>query len=114
MLEKIVATLNAGRFSLSREKETQAEIAGALAVAGIAHEREVEIGRRDIIDFLIDRIGIEVKIGGSKRSIHAQCVRYCKTGRLSALILATNVATGFPPEIEGTQVYVVSLGKGWL
>jgi hypothetical protein len=112
--EEVCAVLRAGRVSLAREKETQADIASLLGARNIPHAREVDIGKRDIIDFLIDRIGIEVKIGGSKRAIFAQCERYCRTGRLSALILATNVAIGFPPEIAGIPCFVVSLGRGWL
>lgn len=112
--EQIVGVLSAGRFSLAREKETQAEIAARFDGAGLAYEREVDIGKRDIIDFLLGTVGLEVKIGGSKRAIHAQCARYCKTGKLSALILGTSVATGFPREIEGIPVYVVSFGRAWL
>jgi hypothetical protein len=110
----LIAALRAERFPLAREKETQVEIAAAFDRRSIAYRREVDIGNRDIIDFLVNAIGIEVKIGGAKRAIHAQCVRYCETGKLSALILATNVAIGFPSEIAGRPCFVVSLGRAWL
>jgi hypothetical protein len=112
--EQIIRVLSAGRFSLVREKETQAEIAEAFDRFAIVHAREQDLGNRNIIDFLIGSIGLEIKIGGSKRAIFGQCVRYCKSGKLSALILGTNVAIGFPPEIVGVPCYVVSLGRAWL
>lgn len=111
----LIVLLGRHRFPLEREKETQAEIAKVLDGAGIVHAREIDIGKRDIIDFLVEgSIGMEVKLGGSKRAIHAQCVRYCGTKRLAALVLATNVATGFPPEIDGVPCYVLNLGRAWL
>ncbi len=113
--EDIVAVLRSARFSLAREKETQAEIAAALDQRGIGYRREVDLGGRNIIDFLAaGHVGIEVKIGGSKRDILAQCERYCASAKLSALILMTSVAIGFPTEIKGVPCYVVSMGRGWL
>lgn len=113
--EALLTLLKARRFTLAREKQTQAEIEAVLTAAGVAFKREVDIGRRDIIDFLVGGdIGIEVKVGGSKRDIFAQCKRYCETNRLTALILATNVATGFPAELAGRPCFVLSLGRAWL
>lgn len=110
----IVAVLAKRRFSLVREKETQAEIADAFQAAAIKFDREVDLGKRNIIDFLIGSIGVEVKIDGQKRAIYRQCQRYCESGKLSSLILATNVATGFPDAIANVPCFVVSLGRAWL
>lgn len=112
--DRVISALLGSRFSLAREKETQAEIASEFDRVGIAYRREVDLGARNIIDFLIDGVGIEVKIGGSKRAIFAQCKRYCETSKLSALILTTNVAIGFPAEIARVPCFVVSLGRAWL
>lgn len=112
--ESVVTALRSARLPLEREKETQAVIAATFDAAGIGYRREVDIGKRDIIDFLVNGIGIEVKIGGAKRAILKQCTRYCETGKLSALILATNVAIGFPREVAGVPCFVVSLGRAWL
>lgn len=112
---EIVRILQRARVSLAREKETQAEIASVFDRAGVAYDREVDLGDRNIIDFIVrGGPGVEVKIGGSKRDIFGQCKRYCETGRLSSLILATNVATGFPAEVAGVPCYIASLGRGWL
>ena len=80
----------------------------------IEHEREVRLAPGDIVDFMIGGVAIEVKIGGRKRSIYDQCERYCEHERVEALVLATSVAMGFPPEIKGKPCYVASLGRGWL
>lgn len=112
--QALVSLLQASRLSLAREKETQAEMAALFDRNEIAYRREVDLGDRDIIDFMVDRTGIEVKMGGSKRAIYAQCERYCRTGKLGALILATNVAIGFPPAIAGVPCFVASLGRAWL
>ena len=116
-MAKVSAILNvlaARRFSLAREKDTQAEIATAFDLAGLAYQREHDLGGRNIVDFLLNDVGLEIKIGGSKRAIYSQCERYCETKKLSALILCTNVAIGFPAAIAGVPCYVASLGKGWL
>ena len=91
------------------------EIEAALIEAGIPTAREVRLSDEDIIDFVVDEtIGIEVKIKGSKMAIYRQMERYAQHASLSALILITNVPTGFPEEINGKPVYVVNLAKAWL
>lgn len=112
--EALVTILGGQRYSLGREKETQAEIAASLDERSIPHEREVDLGGRNIIDFMVGRTGIEVKIAAPKQAIFRQCKRYCETGRLSALVLASNTAIGFPAEIAGVPCFVVSLGRAWL
>lgn len=113
--EAIITHLGKRRLPLAREKETQEAIGSVLDDIGAAYEREVNLGGRNIIDFLTaDGVGIEVKIAGSARNIHRQCVRYCETGRLSSLILASSRASGFPSEIAGVPCFVLSLGRAWL
>jgi hypothetical protein len=113
--DAIVSYLSNRRLPLTREKGTQAAIGDVLAEAGVVFEREVDLGGRNIIDVLTaERVGIEVKIASSARSIHRQCVRYCETGKLSALILASSRASGFPAEIAGVPCFVLSLGRAWL
>jgi hypothetical protein len=63
---------------------------------------------------MVGGVGMEVKIKGSKREMYRQCERYCLHERVSALILATNVATGMPATINGKPVFVALLSRGWL
>jgi hypothetical protein len=73
----------------------------------------------DIADFFLPcpdgrGVVVEIKIKGSRRALHDQCERYCKSPDTAALIVATNLALGFPEEIAGKPCYVASLGRGWL
>lgn len=113
-IERILAVLKTHRFSLSDEKKLQAEIAEAFDSAGIVYEREDRLSAEDVVDFTIGAIAAEIKIKGSRRNIYAQVERYAKHDRIKELILITNVATGFPPEVNGKPVYVLNLAKAWM
>ena len=112
---EIVRLLESTRFVLSGEKAVQEKLSATLEAAGIRHRRELEIAPGDIVDFMIEGgTVIEMKIKAPKRAIYRQCARYCAHPQVTALVLATATAIGFPPEIEGKPCYVASLGRGWL
>jgi hypothetical protein len=102
------------RFSLSDEKKTQQQIAEQLTLASVVHRREVRLSDGDIIDFMVSNTGIEVKLKGQKMEIYRQIERYCQHDEVTSLVLATNVAMGVPPSINGKPIYVVNLGRAWL
>lgn len=113
----IIHALTRQRFSLENEKATQAEIETFLRhrFPGLPIDREFILDPHNVIDFLLDyRIGVEVKIKGSKREIFRQCERYCEFDLVKILILITNVSMGFPEEINRRPCYVVKLGQAWL
>jgi hypothetical protein len=131
--QTIIETLKRYRFDLSTEKNAQQEVGQALAANGIAHQREYTLEKDDrthsIIDFYIPEraltsatsgrgkeigIGVELKIGGGPMEVYRQLQRYCRTGKLSAIILVTNHAMGLPPEIEGVPAFYLSLGRAWI
>jgi hypothetical protein len=99
---------------VDNEKDVQARIETALTGSGVSFKREVRLAPRDIIDFVVDRTGIEVKIKGGKRAIYRQIQRYAESDALDSIILLTNIATGMPTEINGKPVHVASIGRGWL
>ena len=110
----ILRLLRGQRFVLSAEKELQQDIHDLLEGAGIAHEREVQLSE-GVIDFLtVAGVGIEVKVGGAKRTIYRQCVRYCCAKRVRALLVVSARPIGLPGIILGKPVYVLSLGQAWL
>lgn len=111
---EIVSLLSRLRLPLSDEKRLQTAIAEAFDGASVVYEREVRLNAQDVIDFVVGTIGIEVKIKGAKRAIYHQVERYAKHESIKELILVSNVAMGFPPEVEGKPVYVVNLGRAWL
>lgn len=110
----VIRCLRSRRFPIGTEKQLQEHVAAALAEDGIAANREERLGGGDIIDFLVDGIGIEIKIKGQRRAILAQCERYCEHESIAALILLTAAAMGFPAEINGKTCTVISLGRAWL
>lgn len=68
------------------------EEAVELAFGPAIVEREVRIDGRSRVDFHVvtvewDRIGIEVKVGGSPSALRRQLWRYADSGKLEALLL---------------------------
>lgn len=111
----IVGVIHAARIDLSDEKRAQSDIAAAFAAAGITARREVRLAPGDIIDFVIDGVGVEVKLRSSrKREIFRQLRRYAGHPEIRSLVLASNLAMGLPAEIDGKPLAVASLGRAWL
>jgi len=61
-----------------------------------------------------ERCGIEVKIGGNRRTIFKQVERYCQHVEIAEIVLATNVVMGLPAMINRRPTAVAELGRGWL
>jgi hypothetical protein len=113
----IIQALKTQRFSLETEMLLQAQIRTFLngRFPAMSVEQGYILDPHNVIDFLLDhRIGVEVKIKGSKREIFRQCERYCDFELVKVLILITNLSMGFPEEINGKSCYVIKLGQAWL
>lgn len=113
-LDEIVKILCTSRFSLESEKTTQAEIAKMLAANGIAHQREHGLSKGSIIDFMIDGIGIEVKLRAAPKAIFQQLLRYCQFEEVNGIILITNKMIKLPATINKKPTHVINLGAAWL
>lgn len=110
MIEDVVQKLRKYRFTLASEQALQQQIHQVLP----QFQREHRFDKKNRIDFFNTGIGIEVKIKGGRMAIYRQCERYCKFDSVTGLILITNVAMGFPKDINGKPCYVISLGERWL
>lgn len=110
----VLRLLSGVRLPLDSEKALQAAIEGHLTASGVEFEREVTLAPGDIVDFMVGRIAVEVKIKGARRAIFRQCERYAAHDSVEAILLVTNVAMGFPPEIGGKPTAVLHLGRAWL
>ncbi len=108
--------LSGKRFPVADEKETQVQIAALLmdCTEITSYSKEKKLDAKNIIDFFIEGIGVEVKIKGSKKAIYRQCVRYCEFPEITSLVLVTSVSIGFPSEINGKPCYVLNMSKAWL
>jgi hypothetical protein len=112
-LNNIISVLQC-RFPLEREKDTQAAIALKFKEQNIDVQKEYYLDSKNIPDFFIDGIAIEIKIKGNAMKIYKQCERYCQFDEVKQLILATNRSMGFPSQINGKPCYFINLGKAWL
>lgn len=113
----LINLLSKKRLSLHNEKALQNEISKILSeeFPNSTIEKEFHFDEKNIIDFRVDEyLGIEVKIKSSARSLYNQCVRYCQFDDIKNLLLITNVAMGFPSEINNKGCYFLNLSKGWL
>jgi hypothetical protein len=109
---EVARALGRLRLPLSSETVLQAAIAAGLADAGFDFAREHRLSSGSIVDLFADGIGIEVKIGGSKRAVFRQCQRYVAFDDIRALILATTAMLTLPT--MGKPVEIVNLGRAWL
>lgn len=108
---KIAELLTSYKFNFSDEKQLQQGIAGVLEVHNIPFEREVTLSAKDIIDFMIGKIGLEVKIQESFADVARQLHRYAQLEEIDELILVTTKSQHqMPAEINGKKVTVVNLG----
>ena len=115
MLSTIMSLIRSSRIDLSNEKRAQADLEQILANAGIVFEREVRLSDKDVVDFLIEGIAVELKLKGAKKmDVFRQLRRYANHDRVVALILASNMSMGLPSQIEGKDAYFVTLGEAWL
>src|SRR4051812_24817436 len=110
MIETIVGLIRSTRLDLSSEKRAQADLEEAFKRAGIAFEREVRLTDLEIVDFMVEGIGIELKLRqAGKKAVYKQLCRYARHPRVESLLLASNLSMGLPPSIEGKDAYFVKL-----
>lgn len=110
-IEQIAKCLLARRFRYASEDDLQEGIAQAFAEDGIPFTREVSVGLTSRIDFLVDRIGVEVKTKGALASVTRQLYRYAASDQIGSLVLVTTRAQhrGVPQIILGKACHAVWL-----
>lgn len=113
----VIRLVQRSRLDLSSEKHLQEGVAEVLQAAGIAYEREKRLSSKDIPDFLIaGGVVVECKMRNKskKMDIFRQLARYATYPEVTAIILASNVSMGLPPELEGKPLFACSLSHGWI
>lgn len=115
MIPALVNLLRFTRIDLSNEKRAQGDVERVLLHASIPFEREVRLTESDIVDFMVEDIGIELKLRGArKKDVYRQLCRYARHPRIGSLLLASNLSMGLPAQVEGKDAYFVKLGEAWL
>lgn len=105
------------RFRFSREAELQVGIATALSrLDTVLVRREFRLSDSDVIDFLVDDVGVEVKVDGSCPALLRQLHRYAQSDAIGSLVVATHLSrlAQMPATIGGKPVFVALLRGGIL
>lgn len=114
-IQTFIGLIRSAKIDLSSEKRAQADVEQVLTQAGIAFDREFPLTESDIIDFMVEDVGIELKLKSArKKEVYRQLCRYARHPRVGSLILASNLSMGLPAQIEGKDAYFVKLGEAWL
>ena len=96
------------------EYQLHALIAAALADGGFDVLHEAPIAPRCRVDFLVDRVGIEVKRGKPDRArLTEQVRRYLASDALDGLIVVVDTRASLPPRVGGKPLTVIGLNRLW-
>lgn len=113
--DRLSRLIGSARLDLSTEGAVQRGLARLFEEEGVSFEAEVVLAPSDRIDFLIGRVGVEVKIGHPRRAILRQLERYARSDRVDAILLVSSApfpSAGFA--LNRKRVQVVNLSTGWL
>lgn len=115
IFDKLLLLFRSVSFSCTSEKELQDELANVLLFAGYALTREVELAPGDRIDFLVDTVGVELKVDGATAAVLRQLHRYLQSDKVTSIILVTTKMRHqtLPGELNGKQVAVMHVGA-WM
>lgn len=107
----LTQVISGPRFHWRGEKDLQDGIEFVLRGESIGYEREHKLGSLGVIDFLVGRVGVEVKIKGQASSVIAQLKRYASHPEVDELLLVTGrmQLTRMPDHIDGVPLHVVAL-----
>ncbi len=108
---EIARLITGYRYTFRDEEQLHDALAEVFAACGVQAEREVRLSSHDRIDFLIGRVGLEVKTDGATTAVARQLQRYARHDRIDTLVLVTTVARHrtLPPTIGGKPLIVASL-----
>jgi len=114
-LASLQALLGAQRYRHVNELELQDGLALVMRRAGLVFERELILSPKNRIDFLIDGIGIEVKVDGGLSAVARQLQRYMAEPRITSLLLVTarsQLKHGLPSVLGGKPLACLVLRSG--
>lgn len=114
LIADLISLLSSLKMPLHNEKAAQLCIHDHLKSNNIIADRECYLSEKDIPDFFIDGILMEVKINYPSRKVYEQLERYSKYDQVECIILITLKPIGLPKEINSKPVYVINAGKAWM
>lgn len=115
-IDRVARVLHGASLPRSPEVRLQAAIAARLEEHNFTFAREVRLTEEDVIDFLVEGLGLEVKIDGSLSQVTRQLHRYAQSERVAEIFLVTTRSKhrGMPPTLNGKPVRVLHLLGGAL
>lgn len=106
-VEAILRT-NLSGARVCSEAELQAWIARVFKAAGVEHDRERSIGEAGRPDFMVGKVAVEVKVGGSRMDLMRQVQRYATSPEVSGvLVVTTRLAHRLPASLSGKPVTTI-------
>lgn len=114
--DSLLRTLRRTPLPLHNEKEAQSSLEYVLKLHNYTFNREFRLNEKDIPDFFVEGIVIELKIKGNRKAIYEQCQRYLKHEQVKGLILITSVPIGnFDKLIPKEKfLHIINLSAAWL
>lgn len=109
IIYNIFSTMNLYKFNLSDEKILQEQIFSVLKGKVNNLKKEYRLNEKDIVDFYVDGIGIEIKIKGTVKNIYRQLERYSLSDKIHSLILVSSKYMGLPETINNKNIYFYNL-----
>lgn len=109
--EELAKLLSGYRLNAASEKRLQDIIESILTLEKLDYKREFAFTHKDRIDFMVDRIGLEVKISSSPAEVLRQLFRYSEQEGVDELLLVTTRSKhrNLPTEMNKKPVRVLSL-----
>jgi hypothetical protein len=101
--------------AVQAESELGDAVAKRLSDMGVAFEREVWLNDTDRIDFMVGRVGVELKLKGPVSAVARQLARYAQSERVDSLVLVTTrfKHKAVPKQLCRKPIAVVCVGN-WL
>jgi hypothetical protein len=114
--QQVCNILKGYRFNYANEQDLQEGIKRAFTAEGLEFGEEVSLSKRDRIDFMVDRVGVEVKVGHPLSAVMRQIHRYSQDEQIDELLVVTNRCRHsiIPEIVNGKPVVVLFLGWGML
>lgn len=112
-LRIVITALRAHRFNYTDEHDLHRGIDAALTAADVEYATEVRLSARDRIDYVIGRLGVEVKVKGTTDALRRQVTRYTEHDAIDEVLVITTLrrhAHQLPALINGKNVWTIHLG----
>ena len=112
-VRRVCAALTSHIFRFSSERDLQDGIEQVLNRLSVANKREARLTNEERVDFLVNRVAVEVKTKGNRVSVMRQLSRYAECPDVDAIVLVTAKQTlGCPSSIGGKPITVVRIWSG--